>query len=164
MKGKKFHKKTVTAFNMYFFARAVACCFRYDDDFKKYVGMLPEKFVFRMRVLPDGNAMTIVKNGEKLTVGSGREMIVKPDVDVCFKNVEGALSFFTGVKSFSKCLAQSAFVIYGDVSGMMTVSHMFDIVASYMLFKSWLKKYDRALLPRTANVHKIRFFTLFGRF
>ena len=91
-------------------------------------------------------------------------MIVKPDVDVCFKNVEGALSFFTGVKSFSKCLAQSAFVIYGDVSGMMTVSHMFDIVASYMLFKSWLKKYDRALLPRTANVHKIRFFTLFGRF
>lgn len=149
---------------MYFFARAVACCFRYDDDFKKYVGMLPEKFVFRMRVLPDGNAMTIVKNGEKLTVGSGREMIVKPDVDVCFKNVEGALSFFTGVKSFSKCLAQSAFVIYGDVSGMMTVSHMFDIVAAYMLFKSWLKKYDRALLPRTANVHKIRFFTLFGRF
>lgn len=164
MKGKKVLKKFVTSFNTYFFARAVACCFRYDDEFRKYVGMLPEKFVFRMRVLPDGASVTLVKSGEKLTVRSGREIISKPDVDVCFKNVEGAFGFVSGRKSFSKCLAQSAFVIYGDVSGMMTVSHMFDIVGSYILSKSFLKKYDRALLPRTAGVHKVRFFTLFGRF
>lgn len=149
---------------MYFFTKAVSCCFRYDEDFRKYVSMLPEKFVFRMRVLPDGASMTLVKEGDKLTAKSGSEIIAKPDVDVCFKNVEGAFAFFTGRKSFSKCLAQSAFVIMGDVSGMMTVSHMFDIVASYILSKNSLKKYDRALLPRTAGVHKVRFFTLFGRF
>lgn len=149
---------------MYFFAKGICCCYKYDDDFKKYAGMLPEKFVFRLRVLPDGAAMTVVKNGDRLTAKSGADLIVKPDVDVCFKNVEGAFCFITGRKPFSKCLAQSAFVISGDISGMMTVSHMFDIVASYILTKGLLKKYDRALLPRTASVHKVRFFTLFGRF
>lgn len=157
-------KKLITALNSHYFAKSVACCYKYDEDFKKYVGMLPEKFVYRMRTLPDGGAVTIIKNGDKINVSSGKEIIVKPDVDVCFKNIEGAFSFYTGAKSFSKCLAQSAFEIYGDISGMMTVSHMFDIVASYILFKCWLKKHDRALLPRTAGVNKVRFFTLFGRF
>lgn len=149
---------------MYFFAKGVACCYKYDDDFRRYAGMLPEKFVFRMRVLPDGAAVTIVKNGDKLTARSGKELVANPDVDVCFKNIEGAFAFVTGRKSLAKCIAQSAFVIRGDVSGMMTVSHMFDIVGSYILSKSFLKKYDRAILPRTAGVHKVRFFTLFGRF
>ncbi len=164
MKGKKLFKKFVTSFNMYFFAKGIACCYRYDEDFRRYAGMLPEKFVFRMRVLPDGASVTIVKEGEKLTARSGNDIIANPDVDVCFKHIESAFAFVTGRKSFAKCIAQSAFIIKGDVSGMMTVSHMFDIVGSYILSKSFLKKYDRALLSRSAGVHKVRFFTLFGRF
>ncbi len=149
---------------MFFFARGVSCCYKYDDDFRKYVGMLPDRFVFRLRVLPDGASVTLIKNEGSFMAKTGNELIAKPDVDVCFKNIEGAFGFVTGKKSFSKCLAQSAFLISGDISGMMTVSHMFDIVGSYILTKRMLKKYDRALLPRTAGVHKVRFFTLFGRF
>ncbi len=147
---------------MYFFARALMCCFRYDEDFRKYVGMLPDKFVFRMRVLPDGATMTLVKENGKLTSFTGMVTAGCHDVDVCFKNIEGGFAFVTGKKSFAKCLAQSAFVISGDVSGMMTVSHMFDIVGSYMLTKRVLKKYDRAILSRKAGVHKVRFYTVFG--
>lgn len=164
MKGKKLLKRCITSFNMYFFAKAVVCCSRYDEDFKKYVGMLPERFVFRFRILPDGASMTLVKNNDRLSASTGKELLLKPDLDVCFKNVEGGFAFFSGRKSFAKCFAQSAFVIYGDVSGMMTVSHMFDIVGSYILTKRMLRKYDRALLPRDAGVHKVRFLTLFGRF
>lgn len=149
---------------MFFFARGIACCHRYDDDFRRYAGMLPDGFVFRMRVLPDGASLTVTRNGDVLTAKSGKELTANPDVDVCFKNIEGAFSFLTGQKSFAVCLAQSAFIIKGDVSGMMTVSHMFDIVGSYLLTRRTLKKYDRALLPRTAGVHKVRFMTLFGRF
>ncbi len=149
---------------MFFFAKGIACCYRYDEDFRRYVGMLPDNFVFRMRVLPDGASVTVTKKGDGITASSGKELTVYPDVDVCFKNIEGAYSFLTGKKSFAVCLAQSAFVIKGDVSGMMTVSHMFDIVGSYLLTVRTLKKYDRALLPRTAGVHKVRFMTVFGRF
>ncbi len=164
MKGKKLVKKFITSFNMFFFAKGIACCHKYDEDFRRYAGMLPDNFVFRMRVLPDGASVTVSRNGDALTATSGKELTANPDVDVCFKNIEGAYSFLTGKKSFAVCLAQSAFVIKGDVSGMMTVSHMFNIVGSYMLTERKLKKYDRALLPRTAGVHKVRFMTVFGRF
>lgn len=163
MKGKKPIKKAITAFNMYFFARSLVCCNKYDENFRKYVGMLPDRFVFRFRVLPDGTSMTLVKRDGKLSASTRRDFTVKPDVDVCFKNLEGAFAFVTGRKSLAKCLAQSAFVIQGDVSGMMTVSHMFDIAGSYMLSDRILRKNDRVILPRTAGVAKVRFMTLFGR-
>lgn len=164
MKGKKLFKKFITSFNLHYFANGLACCYKYDEDFRRYACMLPEKFVFRMRMLADGDTLTISRNGDKLTAYSGKELTLSPDVDVCFKNIEFAFAFVTGRKSFATCLAQSAFVIKGDMSGMMTVSHMFDIVGSYILSKRLLRKYDRVLLPRTAGVHKIRFMTLFGRF
>ena len=62
MKGKKLIKRWITTFNMFFFARGVSCCYKYDDDFRKYVGMLPDRFVFRLRVLPDGASVTLIKN------------------------------------------------------------------------------------------------------
>lgn len=163
MKGKKRFKHFTTSFNAYFFSRALLCCNKYDESFKAYVASLPEKFIFRFRVLPYGATMTIIKSGEKLEVRNKEDMSVKPDVDVCFKNIEGAFMFFTGKKSLSKCFAQSALVIYGDVANMMTFSHMFDIAASYILAKKYLKKHDRVLLPRPAGAAKIRFITIFWK-
>lgn len=163
MKKKKKFKHFVTNFSMYFFSKALLCCNKYDNDFKKYVSALPEKFVLRFRVLPYGAQLVIVKKGEKLEVNNTKGSLVKADTDICFKNIEGAYDFFLGRKSLAKCFVHSAIVLYGNVSNMMTFSHMFDIVASYFMPKWFLRKNERPILSREGGVHKIRFITIFGR-
>ena len=45
----------------------------------------------------------------------------------------------------------------------MTLSRFFDLVANYIMTKNFLRRNGRPLLKRNANVHKLRFVTLFGR-
>ena len=86
-----------------------------------------------------------------------------PDLDIRFKNVGTAKMFFNGSKSLAACFSQSQTVTEGDTSHIMTLSRIFDAVASYILTKGILKRNGRELLPRRVSAHKMRFKTLIGR-
>lgn len=156
-------KNAVLSLLIYYVGRACRSCYKYDETLAATFGALPDGFVFRIGALPAGAGLTIRKDADGITVLDRSDAHASPDLDIRFKNVGTAKMFFNGSKSLAACFSQSQTVTEGDTSHIMTLSRIFDAVASYILTKGILKRNGRELLPRRVSAHKMRFKTLIWR-
>lgn len=155
-------QKVLLAVNIFYMGRACKACCKYDAETAAVFAQIRDGFVARIGTAPGGAEIFVRSNDGEFEVCSP-DRAPRPDLDIRFKNSDVARKFFSGQKSLAACFSQGLTMTGGDTSQLMTLSRFFDLVANYIMTKNFLRRNGRPLLKRNANVHKLRFVTLFGR-
>ena len=115
------------------FIPSVACG---KESVKNEVRSLPDNFVCRMRVWPDGAAVAFARRGDRLEKIKVKELEDKPemiDLDVILKSLEGAWLMFTFQEGTSAAEANGRLVVKGNLSSACTFIRIMDMVEILLL-------------------------------
>jgi len=141
-------KRRIIAIVFFFLGRGFAACARLDSRVKREVGRWADGTVVTLRVAPSGPQTSwSVKGGVFRHVGSRS---VEPTLLVTFKNADGALPVFLGMKGVLQAFAEHRSTLAGDISLGMSVVRCLHIVEGY-LFPAVM---TRRILPSPARREK----------
>ena len=141
-------RKRVIAIVFFFLGRGFAACARLDSRVRREVGTWPDGTTVTLRVAPDGPQTSwSVAGGLFRHLGS---RAVEPTLLVTFKNPEGALPVFLGMKGVLQAFAEHRASLAGEVSLGMSLVRCLHIVEGY-LFPAVM---TRRILPSPAHREK----------
>ena len=141
-------RKRVIAIVFFFLGRGFAACARLDSRVKREVGTWPEGTVVTLRIAPSGPQTSWSVTGGRFRHLGARS--VTPTLLVTFKNPEGALPVFLGMKGVLQAFAEHRSSLSGDISLGMSVVRCLHIVEGY-LFPDVM---TRRILPAPAKREK----------
>ena len=101
--------------------RGIKACCMYDDNAAKYCAAMGDCTI-RIRILP--GATQLLREDE---------LLVHADLDICFKNLAGAMPVLRGRKSVKQAYAEKRIVILGDISKVMMINNIIRITLAYVL-------------------------------
>lgn len=112
--------------------RGIKACCMYDDNAAKYCAAMGDCTI-RIRILPDVTGIVVrVKDGATQLLRED-ELLVHADLDICFKNLAGAMPVLRGRKSVKQAYAEKRIVILGDISKVMMINNIIRITLAYVL-------------------------------
>lgn len=112
--------------------RGMRACCMCDENAKRYCAAMGESII-RIRVLPDVTGIAVrVANGN-LHLLKEDELLLYADLDVCFKNLAGAMPVLRGKKSIKQAYAEKRIVVRGDISKVMMINNIIRITMAYIL-------------------------------
>ncbi len=122
---------------LWFVGRSISAAAKIDPAVKKEFNALKENFLFCMRVKPNGPAMYVGKTPAGKIKYFGRRMIDgrKPDVDMIFKTMDGAMRVFTFRESTMRAACSNRIILFGEIPEGCTVIRILNIVEVYLLPK-----------------------------
>ncbi len=108
-------------------------------ELKAEIADLEDGYVFSIGVLPDGPAISLKKEGNRIRhLGKGYRA---PNVKILFKNMDAAVRVCVGMIGTHTAAAQHRTVVHGNIGEAVTVSRAMSIVQTYL--------YPRVILTRT---------------
>ena len=111
---------------------------KHSPELKAEIADWEEGRVFSLGVLPDGPAISLRKEGDRIRyLGKGYK---NPKLKLLFKNIDCAHLMMTGKISSSAAFAQHRTILHGNLVDAMQISRAMAIVQSYLLPGSALKK------------------------
>ncbi|PKQ37807.1 MAG: hypothetical protein CVT59_05945 [Actinobacteria bacterium HGW-Actinobacteria-1] len=141
-------KRRIIAIVFFFLGRGFAACARLDSRVKREVGRWADGTVVTLRVAPSGPQTSWgVNDGVFRHLGSRP---VESTLLVTFKNPDGALPVFLGMKGVLQAFAEHRSTLAGDISLGMSVVRCLHIVEGY-LFPAVM---TRRILPSPAHREK----------
>lgn len=129
---KKTLKRLVASIVFIILGRAIKACYRLDSRVRDELNELPDGMTIRMIVEPAGPFLIIKKEGNKVVTLKETDQI---DLDIHFKNIEGALYALMGRKSVTDCFVENRFIILGDITYGTAFVRVMNIVESYLFPK-----------------------------
>lgn len=124
--------RTYLSVMLWFVGRAVVAATRVDPAVRAEWDALPEGYVFRLGVMPDGPAMVVGKrnDGSARVIKDGEGPV---DLDMRIKSVDGALRMFTFRESTAVASCRNRIVVDGEVPPACGVVRILDAVEMYLL-------------------------------
>jgi len=111
---------------------------KHSPELKAEIADWEEGRVFSLGVLPDGPAVSLKKEGDRIRyLGKGYK---NPKLKLLFKNIDCARLMMTGKTSSSAAFAQHRTILHGNIVEAMQVSRAMAIMQSYLFPRSVLKK------------------------
>ncbi len=141
-------KKRIIAIVFFFLGRGFAACARLDSRVRREVGTWPEGTVVTLRVAPSGPQTSWTVSGGRFRHLGGRA--VESTLLVTFKNAEGALPVFLGMKGVLQGFAEHRSTLAGDIALGMSVVRCLHIVEGYLFPDIMTKR----ILPAPARREK----------
>lgn len=158
---KKIMKKLVASIVFSLLGRAIKACYRLDTRVKEEFNDLPEGLVIKMLIKPIGPFIMIKREGNEIIII--KDSNVKADLNIEFKNIEGALLALTAKKSVATCYAEQRFIILGDLSYGTAFVRIMNIVETYLFPRIWNAFIFNNQAPnRERNKMRILIGTIFG--
>lgn len=141
-------KERLISVVFFFLGRGFTACARLDSRVKREVGTWADGTIVTLRVAPSGPQTSWGVAAGRFRHLGGSE--VKPTLLVTFKNADGALPVFLGMKGVLQAFAEHRASLAGEVSLGMSVVRCLHIVEGY-LFPGVMTK---RILPSPARREK----------
>ena len=141
-------KRRIIALVFFFLGRGFAASVRLDTRVRREVECWPDGTVVTIKVAPAG-PQTSWRKSKDLFEHLGRKD-VEPTLLVTFKNADGALPVFLGMKGVLQAFAEHRSSLAGDIALGMSVVRCLHIVEGY-LFPDVM---TRRILPSPARREK----------
>lgn len=138
-------KRSLIATVFFFLGRGFSAAARLDSRVRQEVAHWPDDTVVTIRVAPSGPQTSWRKTSGLLEHLGAKD--VEPTLLVTFKNVDGALPVFLGMKGVLQAFAEHRSSLAGDIGLGMSVVRCLHIVEGY-LFPDVM---TRRILPSPAT-------------
>lgn len=160
--GKKRLKRATASIVFSVIGRAAKACYILDSRVKEEFNDLPDGLIIRMMIKPSGPFIILKRAGDRII--TLKDKTIKPDLDIQFKNIEGALLALTGIKSVATCFAEQRFLIFGDLNYGTAFVRIMNIIESYLFPKIWTAfLFDNQAPIRERNQFRVYIGTIFGK-
>jgi len=124
-------KKSVVSTSLLALATAFEMVSKSDPELKKEIADWEDGRTFSMGVLPEGPAITLKKEGDRVVyMGKG---IKNPKLTIYFKNVDAALLPLAGMMGAHTAFIQHRAILHGNIAEAMQTNRALAIVQNYLL-------------------------------
>jgi hypothetical protein len=131
-------KRSVVSISLLVSGVAFELISKHSPELKAEIADWEDGRVFSLGVLPDGPAISLKKEGDRIRyLGKGYR---DPKLKLLFKNIDCAHLMMTGKISSQAAFAQHRTILHGNIAEAMQTSRAMAIVQSYLLPGSALKK------------------------
>lgn len=159
---KKRFKKFIASFVFALLGRAIKTCYKLDSRVKNEFNAYPDDLIFRMNIMPDGPSLMMKKEKEDLIIL--KDSSIRPDLDIIFKSIEGALMALTGKKSVATCYSEQRFIITGDLAHGTRFVRIMNLVEANLFPKIWTALLLNNQVPvREKSMLRIYIGIIFGK-
>lgn len=140
--------------------RAMEAISAFDEEVQSEVSLLPEGFLFEMKIMPNGPALVMrkEKNGELTYVGS--EGPRKPDLSVQFKHLHHAFLVLSFQEKTAVAFANDRILVDGDLGLAIRMTRVLNHLEAYILPKLLaeraVKEYPSSLKLPHKLIHAAR--------
>lgn len=124
-------KRSILSTSMYALAVHFDLVSRFSSDLKSEIEGWDDGMVFSLSTLPDGPAVSIKKEGDRIHyLGRGMK---NPDLNVLFKNVDAAFLPFTAQMGAPVAFAQHRAIVHGNLGAAIKLLRGMNIVQTYLM-------------------------------
>jgi hypothetical protein len=110
-------------------------------ELRAEIADLEDGYVFSIGVLPDGPAVSLKKEGNRIRyLGKGYR---DPTVKILFKNIDSAVRVCVGMIGTHTAAAQHRTLVHGNIGEAVAISRAMSMVQTYL--------YPRFILTRTTK-------------
>ncbi len=157
MKKSKRFKRKVAQLVLFFLGRGLKAAYKLDPIAKRELDEFPNDFVIRLDIAPTGPALAFAIKKDKLVTYRGQKARnVRPDIDIVFKNIDGALQVLLAQIGIAQAYCQHRMLVYGDVYKTIGIIRVMDRVENY-LFPGFIAKKLLVRRPKK-EVSSLRFY------
>jgi len=128
-------KKLYVAVLMFFVGRALQAASHVDSGIIKEVSQFPERFLFKLKVLPDGPMLTVRKQSHQLKYLFRDPADENCDLVISIKHLEAAWLLFSFQESTAVSFARNRMIVKGDLIKSMAVVRCLNNIEVYLLPK-----------------------------
>jgi len=134
---KKSLKLLIARLSLFSLGRAFQTSSALDEDIRRELTAWPEGYAVIMKIGPQGPAMVLVKEGDRMRYHGEKER--PADLLLTFKHLEAAFPVLTAQIGTPQAFAQNRATLKGDLSQALRLIRCLDMVQGY-LFPNLIKK------------------------
>ena len=142
-------KRRYVALMMEVIGRSLEAASQVDEVFRHEVGNLPLRFMFEMRVMPNGPAFVMVTTDEGTLRYVGNTAPRKVDVALKFKHLQHAFLVFSFQESTARSFANDRVLLDGEIGYAMKLvrclNRMESLILPKIIAERALKRYPEDL-------------------
>lgn len=145
---------------LFIMGRGMQSASKHDNDIKEEIKSFPEGFQITMKVLPNGSALTVKKQGNRMKyLGSNNN--IDADLIIHFKNTESAFMIFTAQMGTPQGFAEHRISVKGELRYAMTFTRCINILQGYLFIGIINKRIMKRLPPMPLKKQLVRFIIYF---
>jgi hypothetical protein len=124
-------KESVVSTSLLALATAFEIVSKHSAELKAELAGWEEGRTFSLGVLPEGPAITLKKEGDRIIyLGKGEK---NPGLKILFKNLDSALLPFTGQMGSHTAFIQHRAILHGNIGEAMQISRAMNMVQKYLM-------------------------------
>jgi len=142
--------------------RAMEAISEFDEQVQQEVSILPEGFLFEMKIMPSGPALVMRKEAGNSLTYVGSKGPTPPDLSVQFKHLTHAFMVLSFQEKTATAFANDRMLVDGDLGYAVRMTRVLNHLEAYILPKLLaeraVKKYPESLRLPHKLIHAARIY------